>query len=115
MPAKFQINKAKNGKFYFHLLAPNGEIILASQMYASKATAKKGIASVQSNAADTAQFEQRTNKKGEHYFVLKSKNQRIIGQSEGYAGTTGMMKGIKSVSTNAAKAKVEDITVKVLG
>ncbi len=102
MPAKFQIQKAKNGKFYFHLLAPNGEIILASHMYASKATAKKGVESVRANAADQDQYETKTNKKGEHYFVLKAKNQQVIGQSEGYAGTTVMKKGIKSVSTEPA-------------
>ncbi len=115
MPAKFQIKKARNGKLFFNLLATNGEIILTSQMYASKVTAKKGIASVQSNAAELDQYEQKTNKKGEHYFVLKAKNQKVIGQSEGYAGSTGMKKGIKSVSKNAPKAKIEDITVKVIG
>lgn len=115
MPAKFQIKKAKNGKLFFNLLAHNGEVILTSQMYASKKTAKKGIASVQSNAADLDQFETKTNKAGEHYFVLKAKNQKVIGQSEGYAATGGMKKGIKSVSTNAPKAKVEDIDVKDVG
>ena len=115
MPAKFQIKKARNGKFFFHLLANNGEVILASQMYASKATAKKGIASVQTNAADIGQFEEKTNKAGEHYFVLKAKNQQVIGTSESYSGTTGMKNGMKSVSKNAAKAAVEDINVKMTG
>ena len=112
MPAKFQIKKARNGKFYFNYLAANGEIVLTSQMYASKVTAKKGIASVQNNAAEIDQFEGNTNKKGEHYFVLKAKNQQVIGTSEGYAGKTGMKNGMKSVSKNAPKAGVEDITVK---
>ena len=115
MPSKFQIKKAKNGKFFFHLLAANGEIVLASQMYASKATAKKGVASVQLNAADLDQYEAKTNKAGEHYFVLKAKNHQVIGTSEGYAGTTGMKKGMKSVSTNAPKAGIEDINVRVIG
>ena len=115
MPSEFQIKKAKNGKHFFNLLASNGEVILTSQMYASKATAKKGIASVQSNAAALDQYEQKTNKAGEHYFVLKAKNQKVIGQSEGYSGTTGMKKGIKSVSTNAPKAKIEYINIKVVG
>ena len=114
MPAKFQVQKARNGKFYFNYLAANGEIVLTSQMYASKATAKKGIASVQNNAADIDQFEANTNKKGEHYFVLKAKNQQVIGTSEGYAGRTGMKNGMKSVSKNAPKAVIEDITVKKL-
>jgi uncharacterized protein YegP (UPF0339 family) len=115
MPAKFQVKKARNGKFYFNYLAANGEIVLTSQMYASKATAKKGIASVQNNATDMDQIEANTNKKGEHYFVLKAKNQQVIGTSEGYAGRTGMKNGMKSVSKNAPKAVTEDITVKVTG
>lgn len=112
MPAKFQIKKARNGKFYFNYLAANGEIVLTSQMYASKVTAKKGIASVQANSPELDQFEGNTNKKGEHYFVLKAKNRQVIGTSEGYAGKTGMKNGMKSVSKNAPKAGVEDITVK---
>lgn len=112
MPAKFQIRKAKNGKFFFNYLAANGEIVLTSQMYASKVTAKRGIASVQTNAADLDQFETHTNKKGEHYFVLKARNQQVIGTSEGYAGTSGLKSGMKSVAKNAPKAGIEDIIVK---
>jgi uncharacterized protein len=33
MAAKFEITKDKAGKFRFHLKAPNGEIIAASQGY----------------------------------------------------------------------------------
>lgn len=112
MPAKFQLKKAKNGKFYFDLLAPNGEVILTSQMYTSKVAAKKGIASVQANAPDPDRFEQRLNNAGEHYFVLKAQNHQVIGNSEGYSGQTGIKNGIKSVSRNAPKAAIEDINVK---
>lgn len=108
MPAVFQLKKAKNAKFYFNLLAANAEIILTSQMYASKATAKKGIASVQNNAADTERFEACENKKGESYFVLKAKNHQIVGTSQGYSAKAGMNKGIKSVSKNAPTAQIED-------
>jgi len=113
MPAKFQIKKARNGKFFFHLLATNGEVILASQMYASKATAKKGIISVQANAANPDRYQEKTNKAGEHYFVLKAKNQQVIGSSESYAGKTGVKNGMKSVSKSAPNAIIEDINVKV--
>lgn len=52
MPAKFEIYTAKNGKVRFRLKAGNGEIIaVASEDYESKAAAKKGIASIQKNAA----------------------------------------------------------------
>ena len=74
----------KNGKTYFNLLATNGEIILTSQMYASNATAKKGIASVQTNAASGAQFEEKQNVKGKYYFVL-----RLFGTISGQKGHFG--------------------------
>ena len=46
MAGKFEIKKSKNSKFFFHLLAGNGQIILSSEMYESKASAQNGIASV---------------------------------------------------------------------
>ena len=110
MAAKFQLKRAKDNKVYFNLLATNGEVILTSQMYASKATAKKGIASVQTNAATLSQFEELTNKAGKHYFVLKAKNRQVIGNGEAYSGKPAMKNGIKSVSKNAPKATIEDIS-----
>ncbi len=46
----FTIKQAKSGKHHFNLVASNKEIIGSSQMYASRATAHKGIASVIRNA-----------------------------------------------------------------
>jgi uncharacterized protein len=43
MATKFEISKDHAGKFRFHLKAPNGEIIAASQGYETKASAEKGI------------------------------------------------------------------------
>ena len=54
MSAKFEITKDHAGKFRFHLKAPNGEIIAASQGYETKANAEKGIESVKTNAACAA-------------------------------------------------------------
>jgi uncharacterized protein YegP (UPF0339 family) len=44
--AKFEITKDKAGKFRFHLKAPNGEIIAASQGYETKASAEKGVQAI---------------------------------------------------------------------
>ena len=49
MAAKFEISKDKAGK-PFHLKAPNGEIIAASQGYQSKASAEKGIEAIKTHA-----------------------------------------------------------------
>ena len=40
MAGKFELNQSSNGKFYFNLKAGNGQIILSSQMYDSKAGAR---------------------------------------------------------------------------
>ena len=46
----FQIRVSKDGQFYFVLKAANGEIIATSEMYESKQSCLKGIASVRANA-----------------------------------------------------------------
>ena len=51
---RYEIKEAKNGKFHFNLKASNGQVILSSQMYASKDSAKNGIASVMKNAPEAA-------------------------------------------------------------
>ena len=50
---KFEVFADKAGKFRFRLKARNGEIILASQGYASTASCLAGIESVKKNAADS--------------------------------------------------------------
>jgi uncharacterized protein YegP (UPF0339 family) len=50
MAGKFTQSVGKDGKFYFALKAGNGEVILQSQGYASKASCAKGIESVRANA-----------------------------------------------------------------
>lgn len=47
---RFALSQARNGKYCFNLVAVNKEVIGSSQMYASRATARKGIASVIRNA-----------------------------------------------------------------
>ncbi len=50
--SKFEVLKAKNGKYYFNLKATNGQIIGSSQMYESLAGCQNGIQSVMNNAPD---------------------------------------------------------------
>ena len=50
MAAKFEISKDHAGKFRFHLKAPNGEIIAASQGDETKANAEKGIEAIKTHA-----------------------------------------------------------------
>ena len=82
MAGKFQLKTAANGDFHFNLLASNGQVILQSEMYKTKASALNGIQSVQKNAADAGRYEMRQSTSGKPYFVLKAGNGEIIAISE---------------------------------
>ncbi|MCL6705918.1 DUF1508 domain-containing protein [Pseudomonas sp. R2.Fl] len=49
---RFEIDQAKNGETFVRFRAANGEIMVRSETYASKASAKNCIASIQKRAAD---------------------------------------------------------------
>jgi len=110
MAGKFELKKAKDGQFMFNLKAGNGQVILTSELYKTKASAENGIESVRKNANRDGAFETRTNSKGEPYFILKATNGQEIGRSEYYSGNSAMENGIASVKTNAPDAAVNDIT-----
>jgi len=57
--AVFEVLKNSEGQFYFTLVAPNGEIILTSEMYIAKASALKGIRATK-KYAKTAKVEDKS-------------------------------------------------------
>ncbi|MCB6183134.1 YegP family protein [Leeia sp. TBRC 13508] len=109
MAGKFELKPTKNDGFMFNLKAGNGQVILTSEIYNSKAAALNGIESVKKNAADLDKFEARESKNGEPYFVLKAGNGQEIGRSEMYSGTSAMENGIASVNKNAPDADVVEL------
>lgn len=110
MAGKFELKTSANGKFHFNLKAGNGEIILSSEMYDTRAAAENGIESVRKNGGDDARFERKTSAKGDPYFVLKASNGQEIGRSEIYASESAMENGIESVKANAPEATIADAT-----
>lgn len=110
MAAKFELKKTEKGQYFFSLKAGNGEIIFTSQMYKTRESAQKGIASVQANAGDEARYERKTSTKGEPYFVLKAGNGEALGRSEMYSAPAAMEKGIQSVKKNGPAAEVVDLS-----
>ena len=111
MSARFEIKKAKDDQFYFHLRAGNSEIILSSEMYAAKASAMNGIESVKKNAPDDSRYERKPTKNGQFMFNLKAANHEVIGTSESYTTAAARDNGIESVKKNAPIATVEDQSV----
>ena len=116
---KFVIKTTDSG-VRFNLKAGNGQVIATSQTYKTLATCRKGIASVQKNAAAPVEnqtvegyaavknpkFEVYEDKAGEIRFRLTARNGQIIATSEGYKAMASCMNGIESVSKNAPDAAV---------
>ena len=104
----------------FNLKAGNGQVIATSQTYKTLATCRKGIASVQKNAAAPVEnqtvegyaavknpkFEVYTDKAGEFRFRLKASNGQTIASSEGYTTLAKCLNGVASVGKNAPDAAV---------
>ena len=110
MSGKFVIDKAKNGQFYFNLRAGNGEPILQSELYVTRASAEHGIESVKKNAPLDERYDRKENTKGEPMFTLKAGNHEVIGVSESYSSAAARDNGIESVKKNAPDATVQDNT-----
>lgn len=103
---KFETFVGKDGQTYFHLLAGNGQKVLASQGYASTSGALDGIASVQANGANELRYLLRTASNGASYFVLTAANGAIIGTSEMYVSESNANRGLATV-IKVVKATVE--------
>lgn len=119
--SKFAIREVATG-FKFDLRATNGQVILSSEVYTSRAVALKGINSIRLNVEKAnvedqtledckvmtnPKFELYQDKAGQYRFRLKARNGKIIGVSEGYTSKAGCQNGIDSVKANAPLAKTE--------
>jgi len=107
---KFVITKRVNGELQFNLKAGNGQTILASEGYTTKAACDNGIESVRKNSQEDARFERKESSNGKYYFNLKASNGQIIGNSEMYESVASLENGIESVKKNAPDGTVDDQT-----
>lgn len=103
---KFIVSKRKNEEFQFNLKATNGQVILSSEGYTTKAACMNGIESVMKNSQDEKRFEVLESKNGKHYFNLKATNGQIIGTSQMYESLAGCQNGVQSVMNNAPDAEI---------
>lgn len=107
---KFVITKRTNGEFQFNLKAGNGQTILTSEGYTTKAACTNGIESVKTNSQDDGRYDRKESTNGKPYFNLKASNGQIIGSSEMYESVAARENGIESVKKNAPDAIVDDQT-----
>jgi len=117
--SKFVIRTVHSG-IKFDLKAPNGQVILTSEVYTTEAACRTGIDSVRRNApiarienqtvehfavAAHPKFEMYRDRAGMFRFRLKARNGKIIAASESYATKSGCLGGIESIKENALGAE----------
>ncbi|MDF2696711.1 MAG: hypothetical protein K0S65_5094 [Labilithrix sp.] len=102
---RFEIFTGEDSKSYFRLRAGNGEILLGSQGYTAKSSAKSGITSVQANGADASSFDIFEAFDGGWGVNLVAANGEVIARGETYSS--------KSNATRAVKRMAEILSGKV--
>ena len=103
---KFVVSVRKNGEFQFNLKATNGQVILTSEGYNTKAACLNGIESVRKNGPLAERYEVKEAKNGKPFFNLKATNGQVVGASQMYSTERTMKLGIASVAKNAPAAPV---------
>mgnify|MGYP006281379931 CR=1 FL=1 len=109
MSAYYELKKSAKGNWSFNLKAGNHQVILTSQSYDSRASAKKGIASLQKNGRKEASIDRKKSTKGQPYFTVLAANKQIIGKSEMYTSESSRAKGIASVMRNCDTEKIVEV------
>jgi len=109
--ASFEVYQSgKKEEYRFRLKADNGQIILSSEGYTSKASCLNGIESVKKNSSNPKRFNTTTTPTGMFRFSLTAANNQIIGVSQNYRSESGCKNGIASVMKNAVKADILELT-----
>jgi uncharacterized protein YegP (UPF0339 family) len=95
--AYFETFQGQDGKFYFHLMAGNGQNVLRSQSYTRLASAQNGVSSVLDNGNDKRNFEVNQALNGDWYFNMIAANGQVIGSSELYSTKSNAERGARTV------------------
>jgi uncharacterized protein len=95
--ASFSTFQGADGRHYFNLASTNGEIVLSSQGYTTRAAAEAGLASVIENGNDKRNFDMLESRDGQWYFTLSAANGEVIGTSELYPSKSNAERGAATV------------------
>ena len=105
---KFAVSTSRGGGNYFNLKATNGQVILTSVMYASRADCNEAIESVREYCIDDSRYDRKISADNKPYFNLTSPVGQVIGKSEMYESAAGMENGIESVKKNGISTIVAE-------
>ncbi len=119
---KFEIKKAKDGRYVFNLYAPNHVIVATSQVYTTTQAAVNGIKSIIANAAKAPiedqslknyatrtypKWELYVDKGGQYRFRLNAPNGSCIVHSQGYTSKSSCKNGIESIIRCSSNPEID--------
>jgi uncharacterized protein YegP (UPF0339 family) len=94
---KFELFTGTDGDIYFRFVASNGQKLLQSEAYTTKASAEKGVDSVVANAPDTHNVHVLESTSSQFYFVVDGDNGEVIATSQMYASKSDAQRGALTV------------------
>lgn len=106
---KYQVMRDREKKFYFHLKARTGDVIITSKAYEDKNMCITALNSLKDEA--NFNFNELDDKSRKLYsFEVVNHEDELIAQSENYTTKIGRGNGIMSVMRIVCDAPVEDMT-----
>ena len=106
---KYQVMRDRDKKYYFHLKARTGDVIITSKAFEDKDTCVEALASMK-DEADFNFNELEDKSKKLYFFQVVNHNDDLIAFSENYTTRIGRGNGIMSVMRIVCDAPVEDMT-----
>jgi len=106
--SKYQLKESTDHQFYFNLVGSNGEVLLTSERYTARASARNGVGAVRDNSTVDARYNRLVSEAGEPYFVLKANNGQVLATSEMYSSPSARDGGIEAVKRAAPTARLEE-------
>jgi uncharacterized protein YegP (UPF0339 family) len=110
-PPAFVLRRS-GAQYMFTLQASNGQVLLTSERYKTKAAAVAGMESVRRNSVAEGRFVRRRATNGSAYFVLQTGNGEVIGTSETFASDADLDKAMEAVRNGAPDAELRELSEK---
>jgi hypothetical protein len=95
---RFELFVGEDRQSYFRLRAGNGEIVLGSEGYSSKASAQNGINSVKQHGASVENYRVVETANGQYSIRLVARNNEIIARGEAYASKSNAERAIRTIA-----------------
>jgi uncharacterized protein YegP (UPF0339 family) len=101
---KFIIRTGKHHQFFFDLKTENGDLILSSEAFHTKAACNTAIEALKAVARDDNKFDRMKSADDHFYFVIKAANGKAMVKSVLFANPADRNAAIKRVEAEAHDA-----------